>query len=262
MGDLRAAHPAARVLPALVAAAALLVGGGLTVARDAGAAPGPPQQVEPDEEIEDVGAFLYGRDCAGCHGPEGEGSWRGIPLLDTGEAGAHYALVTGRMPIRDPDDGPQRGPVRYSEGQIEALVDHVALLGDGPALPDVAWRDADVPNGGTLYRLHCGACHSATAIGGGLAYGHTAPSLMSSEPSVVAAAIVSGPGAMPSFSPQGFTDDEIADVVAYVQRIQDPVDRGGWPIFRAGRADEGLVAWLIGVPVLLVAAGWIARRVR
>lgn len=259
---MRAAQRAARVLPAVVAVGALLLGAHIAVDSGTAVATTAPQQAERDPAVEDVGAFLYGRDCAGCHGSAGRGSGRGTPLLDAGEAGAHYALVTGRMPVRDPDDGPARGPVRYTDDEIEALVDHVAGLGDGPPLPDVAWRDADVPNGGVLYRLHCGACHSATAIGGALAYGHTAPSLMSSEPSVVTAAIVAGPGAMPSFSPRGFTDDEIADIVAYVQRIQDPVDRGGWPIFRAARADEGLVAWLIGVPALLVSAGWIARRVR
>lgn len=209
-----------------------------------------------------LGAALYARDCAGCHGPDGEGSPRGIPIADAGEAGAHYALVTGRMPLRDEDDEPRRGSPKYDGRELAALVDHVAGLGDGPPLPDLDWRAADVSDGGALYRLHCGACHSATAIGGALAYDHTAPSLMPSEPSVVAAAVITGPGAMPSFAPQGFTEDELADIVAYVQEIRTPVDRGGWPIFRAGRVDEALFAWLVAVPVVLVTVAWIARRVR
>lgn len=211
---------------------------------------------------DDAGAFLYGRDCAGCHGPEGEGSPRGVSLTGSGEAGAHYMLLTGRMPIEDPEAPIRRSAPRYSDEQIDALVAHVAGLGDGPALPDVDPAEGDVPRGGELYRLHCGMCHSATGIGGALAFDEFAPSVTDAEPSVVAAAITAGPGAMPSFRPIGFTDDELTSIVAYVDQLQDPEDRGGIPIFRAGRADEGMVAWLVGVPTMVLLAAWVARRVR
>lgn len=209
---------------------------------------------------EDLGEALYGRDCVYCHGPEGEGSPRGIPIDDAGEALAHYALVTGRMPMAEPGDVPRRGPVQYSDREIDALVEHVAGFGEGPELPDVDWRSANVADGGQLYRLHCSACHGATAIGGALAYDRFAPGLFPSEPSVTAAAVVGGPGAMPAFGPTGFTHEELADIVAYVQRIQQPDDRGGWPIFRTGRPDEALVALGIALPTLLAAAAWLARR--
>jgi ubiquinol-cytochrome c reductase cytochrome c subunit len=209
---------------------------------------------------DDLGAALYGRDCVYCHGAEGQGSTRGVPIADGGEASVHYALVSGRMPIQDPDAIPRRGPSPYTEDEIEAIVAHVAGFGDGPALPDVDLDGADVAQGGHLYRLHCGACHSATGIGGALAYERVAPGLLESEPSVVAAAIVAGPGAMPAFGPDGFTDDELASIVAYVERLQAPDDRGGWPIFRGGRADEALVTLALVVPVLLVAVAWLARR--
>lgn len=209
-----------------------------------------------------LGPFLYGRDCAGCHGPEGEGSPRGVSLRHAGEALAHYSLVSGRMPIRDPRQVPERGPSQYDDDELDALVEHVASLGDGAALPDVDWTSGDIPDGGRLYRLHCAACHSVTGIGGALAYDRFAPSVMPSEPTVVAAAVVAGPGAMPSFAPQGFTDQDLADLVAYVQEIQEPVDRGGWPIFRAGRADEALLTWIVAVPALLLGLSWIARRAR
>jgi ubiquinol-cytochrome c reductase cytochrome c subunit len=261
----RAAKHAVRDLPALAAVAALLLGAGLALLRGsdpASAAPSAGRQPEPGVVPGELGPFLYGRDCAGCHGDDGEGSPRGIALIGAGEAAAHYALVTGRMPLREPDEEPRRAPPRYTDEEIDALVDHVARFGDGPPLPDVDWRRGDVPNGGELYRLHCGACHSATGIGGALVYSQRAPSLMPAEPSVVAAAVVSGPGAMPSFGPQGFTDDELADLVSYVQEIRTPVDRGGWPLFRAGRVDEGLFAWLLAVPAALLAAAWVARRSR
>jgi ubiquinol-cytochrome c reductase cytochrome c subunit len=219
---------------------------------------------DPDAEIGegDLGSFLYGRDCAGCHGADGQGSPRGVPLLHAGEALARYSLVTGRMPIGDPREIPDRSPTQYDDDELDALTEHVAALGDGPALPALDWRSGDVPNGGRLYRLHCAACHSVTGIGGALAYERFAPSVMPSEPEVVAAAVVAGPGAMPSFTPQGFTDRDLADLVAYVQEIREPVDRGGWPIFRAGRADEALFTWIVAVPLLLLGLAWLARRVR
>lgn len=235
----------------------VLVSGVLSAVLVAGAADASAQQ--PDAG---VGEALYGRDCAGCHGADGEGSPRGVPIADAGEAGAHYVLVTGRMPLDDPEDPTRRSPSPYSDEEIAALTDHVARLGDGPALPRVDWRSADVAAGGTLYRLHCGVCHSATAIGGALAFGHVAPSLMESEPSVIGAAVTTGPGAMPAFAPGSFTDAELASVTAYLQEIQDPVDRGGWPMFRSGRPDEALMAWFVAVPALLLVVGWIARRAR
>ena len=252
-----------RVLAIVVAtvAASLSVAGlrgvDVVAAQEPDDAPAGERDVDPPG---DLGAALYGRDCVFCHGVRGEGSTRGVPIADGGEAATHYALVSGRMPLRDPEAIPRRSPSPYTEEQIDALVAHVAGFGDGPAVPDVDWRGADVALGGHLYRLHCGACHSATGIGGALAFERVAPGLFESEPSVVAAAVVAGPGAMPAFGPDGFTDDELAAIVAYVERLQEPEDRGGWPIFRAGRADEALVALGLALPLLLAAAAWIARR--
>jgi ubiquinol-cytochrome c reductase cytochrome c subunit len=251
-------RPRLRVLALTLAtvAAALLVTGARGVPEVAAQSGG--GAATPDAEG-DVGDALYGRDCVYCHGVEGEGSPRGVPIVDAGEAAAHYALVTGRMPLDDPDDIPSRGPVRYTDEEVAALTRHVAGFGDGPRLPAVDWRGADVADGGQLYRLHCGACHGATAIGGALAYDRVAPGLFESEPSVVAAAVVSGPGAMPAFG-QDFTDEELAAIVAHVQWLQQREDPGGWPIFRTGRPDEALVALGLAMPLLVAGAAWLARR--
>lgn len=195
-----------------------------------------------------------------CHGADGQGSPRGLAIDDAGEAAAHYALVTGRMPLDDPDALPTRGPTRYTDEEIAAITAHVAGFGDGPDLPEVQWQTADVAQGGRLYRLHCGACHGATAVGAALAYDRLSPPLFEAEPSVVAAAMVSGPGAMPAFGPHGFTDEELGSIVAYVQQLRSPLDRGGWAIFRGGRPDEALITLGFALPALLVLAGWIARR--
>lgn len=240
--------------PWLLAIAAVALG--LTV----GGLRGPSAVAQEQDEVADLGEVLYGRDCVYCHGAGGEGSPRGPAIDDAGEAGTHYALVTGRMPLDDPDARPTRGPTPYSDEEIAAITAHVADLGDGPDLPEVRWQDADLAQGGRLYRLHCGACHGATAVGAALAYDRLSPPLFQAEPSVVGAAVVSGPGAMPAFGPRGFTDEELGSIVAYVQQLRSPVDRGGWAIFRGGRPDEALITLGLALPALLVLAAWIARR--
>lgn len=255
----RAAGEATR-WPRLVAVAALALGVAVGGVRQPSVVAAQAPERGGDAAPDDLGADLYGRDCVYCHGADGGGSPRGVPIDDAGEAGVHYALVTGRMPLDDPDAVPSRGPTVYSPEEIAAITAHVAGFGDGPALPDVRWESADVADGGRLYRLHCGACHGATAVGAALAYDRLSPPLFQAEPSVVAAAVVSGPGAMPAFGPEGFTDEELGSIVAYVQRLRAPMDRGGWPIFRSGRADEALVALGVALPALVVLAAWIARR--
>ncbi len=49
---------------------------------------------------------------------------RGPPLTDEGRAAVDFVLRTGRMPLAAPNLQTQRGPVRYTEEQIVALVDY------------------------------------------------------------------------------------------------------------------------------------------
>lgn len=241
---------------------ALGVGGPLGLGRRAQVPA--PQDDTPEvrvEDVEDLGAFLYGRDCTSCHGTDGSGSWRGPSLDEGGTAATYYMLATGRMPIAEPESPVRRSETHYSAEEIIAVVDHVSGLVDGPEIPVLDLDEADLALGGEVYRLHCGQCHSSTGIGGALLYGHQAPPVLQSEPTVIAAAVVSGPGAMPSFSPTGLTDEELVSVVAFVQAIQDPLDEGGLPLGRAGRVDEGLVAWGVGLAALVLIIGWIARPV-
>jgi ubiquinol-cytochrome c reductase cytochrome c subunit len=205
-----------------------------------------------------VGAFLYGRDCVGCHGVDGLGSWSGPSLEGTGAASNYYVLSTGRMPIA-PGEPARRREARYTPDEIDALVTHVTGLIDGPEVPEVSVEDVDLALGGRLYRLHCGVCHSSTGIGVALTADAFAPPVLDSEPGEVAAVMAAGPGAMPAFYPDVFTDTEFDSIVAYVQQLRQPVDQGGLPFGRAGRVDEALAAWGLGILALVLLAGWIAR---
>jgi ubiquinol-cytochrome c reductase cytochrome c subunit len=202
---------------------------------------------------------VYLRDCATCHGSAGEGSPRGPQIADAGGALVDYALTTGRMPIAEPDESPRRRQPRYSPSEIAALRDYVASFGNGPPVPTVDLASADVARGGELWRLNCAACHSWSGIGGAL-LGREAPSVHPSTPVQVAEAVRTGPGSMPSFGEESFSDDEVADLAAYVRELQHPDDRGGNPLLRLGPLPEGAVAWILGIGSLLLFVGWVGER--
>lgn len=202
------------------------------------------------------GAELYRRDCASCHGAAGEGTTRGTAINDRGTSSVYYVLATGRMPIVDPDEPIERDEPHYSPDQIDQLVAYTATFLSGPAVP--ASRDTvSLARGGELYRLHCAACHGATGIGGAQAFSRVAPSVLHATDRETRAAIVAGPGGMPSFR-SSLDDGQVSAVADYVTYLQDPARRG--MSIGGGRVGEGLIAWLVGVGVLLGCTRWVAGR--
>jgi quinol---cytochrome-c reductase cytochrome c subunit len=204
----------------------------------------------------DLGANLYATQCASCHGTEGEGvEDRGPTLRTEGRAAVNFVLRTGRMPLAEPGMQPTRGPVRYSEEEIVALVDYAGAFGNGPDIPDVDPASGDLAQGGVVYRLNCAACHVSSGSGAAMGGGLEAPSLMSSTPTEIGEAILIGPGAMPVFGT--FKPEDINDVAAYIEDLQwrktaAPDDFGG-----AGPVAEGLAAWLLGLLPLIAFTRWI-----
>jgi ubiquinol-cytochrome c reductase cytochrome c subunit len=204
----------------------------------------------------DQGAELYRRDCAWCHGPTGEGTSRGIPIGERGTASVYYALATGRMPIDEPGAPVERSDPHYTSDEVASIVEHTAGFVTGPDVPDLGVTAVPLPRGAELYLLHCAACHGATGIGGAQAYGRAAPSLHHADRLDTAAAIVAGPGGMPSFR-AALDDDEVAAVAAYVDYLDSPRTTG--IAIPGGRVGEGLVGWLVGVGALVGLAAWLAR---
>ena len=263
-----------RLRPVLVVVALTLFG--LAASTAAAATP-----TGPDPLVEE-GRELYLTGCASCHGAEGsgvrivepadgigdevltdaagDGELRGPSLRESGEAAAFYYLSTGRMPLGNSDDQPRRKEPAYDAEEIDALVAYVGSLGDGPPVPDIHLDDADVAEGGVLFRANCQACHSAFGSGGALSYGRAAPSLHSSEPTEVGAAVRVGPGQMPVFGPDAISDEELDDVAAYVELLRTPDNPGGLQIGRNGPVPEGFVVWLFGIGGLLLVVAWIGGR--
>src|SRR5690349_3668432 len=143
---------------------------------------------------EPSGEDLYRRDCATCHGTGGAGSYRGPDIRHAGTAAVDFQVSTGRMPLADTGELPERSAPAYSPEQIGALVAYTSSFVDGPTPPVVppATRDL-VARGGEAYRLNCASCHQASGAGGVLAFGVQVPSLGHATPTQVVEAMRTGP---------------------------------------------------------------------
>jgi quinol---cytochrome-c reductase cytochrome c subunit len=204
---------------------------------------------------------IFLADCAVCHGSRGLGTANGPSLQGVGAAAIDYWVSTGRMPLPQNHHGTRidRHEPKYSHAEIEVLVAYVAqLTGGGPAIPHVA-PDGDPGVGGVLYRLNCAACHSWAGTGGALE-DREAPNLFAATPTQIAEAVRTGPDAMPAFGEAAISGRQLSDVVAYIQRLDHPNDRGGAALGHAGPLAEGAVAIVLGLGALLIATRLIGTR--
>jgi ubiquinol-cytochrome c reductase cytochrome c subunit len=209
------------------------------------------------------GVQLYGQMCASCHGQHGEGTTRGPSLLQAGPATVDFQLSTGRMPLRlDERYQPRHQPTALSSEQISALVSYVdSLAPGGQPIPDV--RPAGVADGRTLFAQYCAACHSAGGEGAALSHGQTAPQLLQATPTQVGEAVRIGPGLMPAFPESLLSSADVDAIAKYIQTLQNrdgSLDLGGLPLGRLGPLTEGVVAWIAGVALLVLAVRWLARK--
>ena len=204
----------------------------------------------------------YLADCATCHGANGAGTPRGPSVLTSGRAGVDFYLSTGRMPLGSPQQAVQRHPPRYDAPTIAALIDYISSLPGftGPDIPIVDTKNADLGQGGSLYRLNCAACHAWSGRGGALLH-REAPALGQATPTQIVEAMLVGPGNMPKFGPPAVTPEQRNDIAAYTQTIaRHPNDAGGFPLWHLGPLPEGAVALFAGVALLLVLARYIGTR--
>ena len=203
------------------------------------------------------GRQLFLVSCSSCHGAAGEGTGQGPSLIGVGAAAADFQLSTGRMPLADPNAQAVRKPPAFNRVDIDALVAYVASFGPGPAIPRIDPAAGNLSTGGTLFLQNCAACHSATGVGGALSYGHDAPSLSAATATQIAEAVRTGPGQMPVFGPDTLSHRQLTSIVRYVRYLRDPADPGGFSLGRVGPITEGMVALLLGLPVLL----FVTRRI-
>jgi ubiquinol-cytochrome c reductase cytochrome c subunit len=160
---------------------------------------------------------------------------------------------------------PEKEPV-YDDAEIEALSAFVASLGPGPAIPGPEYYDTsevteeDLARGGEFFRTNCTACHNSVGSGGALGGGRYAPSLKGVEGSIFASALLTGPQSMPPFSDEVISPEDKRNIYAYLETIQDQPDYGGYGLGGIGPVSEGLLAWILGIGVLVGAAAWIGKH--
>lgn len=206
--------------------------------------------------VTEAGSALFQSQCASCHGPQGQGTANGPSLVGSGAAGADFYLWTGRMPLSAPGQPVVRRQPVLTEGQINELVDVVASLGDGPAIPKVT-SGGDVSDGSRLYIANCAACHGATGAGNAIGGGNLAAGLHHATRTQIVEAMRIGPGAMPKFA---FSADQEASIAAYVRFLQNEPAPGGLEIGGLGAVAEGFVAIGIGLVLFVLAAMFVGRR--
>jgi ubiquinol-cytochrome c reductase cytochrome c subunit len=247
-----------------VAALILLV---LALAPAADAAPpnGPPivQATGPR-----LGEQLFAGNCVRCHGIAGRGVTRlsnagslGPPLRGVGALAADFYLRTGYMPLADARDQPTRSRPSFTDAQIKAIVGYVSSLGGGPPIPQPDAASGDVGRGRELFTEHCAGCHQVVAEGGILP-GAKAPPLNRATDVQIAQAVRVGPYVMPNFSTKAISDKDLNSIIAYVRYANNPTDAGGWGINHLGPFPEGMVTWLIAIPLLLLTCRLIGKKAR
>jgi quinol---cytochrome-c reductase cytochrome c subunit len=206
------------------------------------------------------GRQLYVEGCSSCHGMDARGvDSQGPSLIGAGAAAADFYLRTGRMPLAQPGNEPQRARPAYPDDQIEALDAYVGSLG-GPPIPSVSPDMGSISRGAELFGSTCAGCHSITGEGGTV-IGGFAPELHKASPTEVGEAIRVGPYLMPSFDRNQLSDADVNSIARYVDdAVQQPDDRGGWGIGHLGPVPEGLIAWAIAAVALLLIARMIGER--
>jgi ubiquinol-cytochrome c reductase cytochrome c subunit len=213
-----------------------------------------------------LGEELFAANCVRCHGIAGRGvatgpdaGLRGPPLRGVGALAPDFYLSAGYMPLDDAHHQPVRSKPRFSSPEIRAITRYVASLGGGPAIPAPNPRQGSVADGRELFTEHCAGCHQVVAAGG-IMPGAKAPPLDHATPRQIAEAVRIGPYTMPTFTTRDITDAQLNSIIAYVQYTKDPQDAGGWGIDHLGPFPEGMVVWLIAIPLLVLICLAIGKR--
>jgi ubiquinol-cytochrome c reductase cytochrome c subunit len=261
-----------RALPTSVAIVVVLLG---VVAGLAGAQP-QSGIVRPDSEPAkpsvELGSELFAGNCSSCHGIAGGGiriprpgagdiMGQGPSLRGVGALAADFYLRTGQMPLASAHDEPSNSRVLLSDKEIRSLERYIASLRTGPGVPSPDPSGGNLSDGMHDFSEHCAGCHQIDAEGGYVPSARVPP-LQDLSATQIAEAVRIGPYVMPSFSKRQISDAELNSIVAYVLHTNHDDNRGGWGIGNIGPIPEGLVAWWIAVPLLIIACMIVGRRFR
>lgn len=205
------------------------------------------------------GMTLYQNGCSACHGTLLQGTSGVAPsLTGVGAGPVDFYLSTGRMPLQDPKDEPERTKPLYSPTQIDALIDYITLAGGGPPAPAADPAAGSLSQGFQGFTMHCAGCHQIGGRGG-LTIGAYVPSLQDATALQIAEAVRMGPYLMPHFDSNEIDQQQLNSIARYIFSTQHPDNAGGWGIGNIGPIPEGMVAWFIALLALVIVARLIGE---
>lgn len=210
------------------------------------------------------GKELFAAGCASCHGLSGQGiNGRAPSLVGVGAAAVDFQVSTGRMPLQQISVQADRHPSRYPQSEIDALAAYVQSLGGGPTQPQFSPSDvqnANLAQGGEIFRANCASCHNFAGAGNALDKGRYAPNLGKATSKQIYEAMLTGPESMPVFGDRQITPAQKLGVIKYLESLRSGADPGGANLGHLGPVPEGLVAVIVGIGGLVLATLFIGSR--
>ncbi|MGV3713159.1 cytochrome bc1 complex diheme cytochrome c subunit [Pseudolysinimonas sp.] len=208
------------------------------------------------------GEKLFLANCASCHGIAAVGTTDGPNLVGVGAAAVDFQVGTGRMPMAASGPQAEAKPVQFTAEQIEALAAYVATLGPGPGIPsdELLASGDDVAAGAELFRINCAMCHNVAGAGGALTEGKFAPDLKNVDPAHVYEAMVTGPQNMPVFNDLNITPEDKANIIAYLEYLNDNPSPGGLDLGGLGPVSEGLFVWIFALGAIVGVTVWLTSK--
>ncbi len=253
-----------KLAPLVLLFAALAATGGAYTAF----APTPPAEAAATSNTSQVdeGRSLFLLNCSSCHGLNAQGTTDGPTLIGVGAASVDFQVATGRMPAARSEVAqvPDKR-VQFNDEQIASLAAYVASLAPGPAIPseeELDYSDADVAEGGEIYRTNCAMCHNYAGSGGALTRGKYAPGLRGVEPRHIYEAMLTGPQSMPVFGDGTLTPEAKRDIIAFLKTTEGEPNPGGLSLGKIGPVSEGLVGWVFATGALIACAVWLGAKAR
>jgi len=207
-----------------------------------------------------AGKRLYETGCSTCHGLNLQGGAGGPSLIGVGASSVVFQVESGRMPLAAGVQQAPRKAVKYSLEEIDQLAAYVQSNGGGPSVPEGDLVDGDLQLGGDLFRTNCASCHNFAGSGGALTYGKYAPELSSASARVIYTAMQTGPENMPRYGDNQLSPEEKRAITRFVRFQTQQQDPGGANLGRYGPVSEGLVAWAVGLTLLVALTFWIGAR--
>ncbi|MDQ3538527.1 MAG: c-type cytochrome [Actinomycetota bacterium] len=200
---------------------------------------------------------LYAGQCATCHGAEGSGGVTPAgdpvpPLAGSPDVTVPYVdlvMRVGRMPpAGDPYDNRSRKVVLDAE-QRRLVTAYVAEEFDlSGSVPTVG--DGNPVTGREVFAANCAQCHGSSGAGGVAGAGAWTPPVVDKDPVAIAEAIRVGPFQMPGFNNDQITDEEIADVAAFLKVVGEEQGTPAGLVELNPVYASGFAALFVGVVVI------------